>query len=244
MGQDSIFITGAGSGIGRATAELFASHGWFVGAYDVDEDAVRGLRDALGADRAHAMRVDVTDVSSLNDAVAAFAERTGGTMGVLFNNAGILSMGRFEDIPLERHHEIIDVNVGGSINTIMAALDVLKATDGARIISTSSASALYGVPEHASYSASKFADHGILVSDVMPAYVSTPMVTDHVGPRTFVDAMGVQLTAEDVAEKVWYAAHHHKTHHVIGDTKTLTGAAAMFGPAKLFRRMLKAMRSR
>ncbi len=257
MARESIFITGAGSGIGHATARLFASRGWFVGLYDVDEEAVRSLRDALGDENATCARVDVTDIESLRSAVEVFSDRTGGTMDVLFNNAGILSMGRFEEIPLERHHRIIDVNVNGSINTIMAAFDLLRDTDGARIISTSSASALYGVPEHASYSASKFAlraltesleiefaRHGIEVSDVMPAYVSTPMVTEHEEPATTVKSMGVSLSAEDVAQKVWHAAHNHKTHHVLGDAQTRAGAAAMFGPAGLFKRALRRMLSR
>src|SRR5688572_10862022 len=107
--RPSIFITGAAAGIGRATAVLFASRGWLVGLYDVDESGVEGLRRQLGEANALAGKLDVTDGAAFNVALQRFFAAAGERLDVMFNNAGIVAVGEFDQIPLARHHAIVDV---------------------------------------------------------------------------------------------------------------------------------------
>jgi NAD(P)-dependent dehydrogenase (short-subunit alcohol dehydrogenase family) len=98
----SILITGAASGIGRATALHFAAQGWFVGCIDLNRTALDALRDEIGAQRAQFSAFDITDRVALLDAVGRFGAATGGTLDLLFNNAGIDAKGRFADMAWER----------------------------------------------------------------------------------------------------------------------------------------------
>ena len=77
MGNKSIFITGAGSGIGRATAELFHEKGWFVGCYDVDTAALQRLQEALG-DHCTTSTLDVRDKEAFDAAMTDFSKCTDG----------------------------------------------------------------------------------------------------------------------------------------------------------------------
>jgi NAD(P)-dependent dehydrogenase (short-subunit alcohol dehydrogenase family) len=219
VSQPAIFITGAAAGIGRATAELFASRGWFVGLYDVNEPGVGELAQQLGT-KTCAGKLDVTDPAAFAAALAQFWHAAGQRLDLLFNNAGIVAVDGFERIPLARHHAIVDVNFKGVINGFHAAADYLKRTPGARVISMSSASAMYGTPDFASYCATKFgvkgltealniewARHGVTVMDVLPLFVDTPMVRNFEMHPKSMDTLGMGLVAQDIARTVWRAAH-------------------------------------
>lgn len=229
----SIFITGAAAGIGRATARFFARKDWFVGLYDVDTAGLAQLADELGTvhgtPNITSGELDVTDPAQYEQAVASFLAASGGRMDVLFNNAGILKMGNFEDVDPAIQRKTVEVNVNGVVNGIAAALGALKATakahGDARIVSTASASAIYGIPELAVYSASKhavramteafsieFEPHGIHVSDVLPSYVDTGMVRNQEHKSKGFEATGVAHTPEDIAKLVWKAAHGEEIH--------------------------------
>ncbi|MFH1984185.1 MAG: SDR family oxidoreductase [Pseudomonadota bacterium] len=225
----SIFITGAASGIGRETALLFAERGWFVGLFDVAESALIGLCEQIGGERACCLQADVTSEESLRQAADLMATRTGGRLDVLFNNAGVLFMGHHHSIPLAAQARTVDVNLTGVLTGIAACLPLLMKTPGARIISMSSASALYGTPELAVYSATKaavgaltealnieFESLGIHVCDVMAPYVATPMITGASRAATSVSRLGVHITPRQVAEVVWVAAHRKKLHWKVG----------------------------
>jgi NAD(P)-dependent dehydrogenase (short-subunit alcohol dehydrogenase family) len=214
----SIFITGAAAGIGRAAARHFAARGWFVGLFDIDSDGVHALAAELGADRALAGRLDVVDAGSWQAALENFFQRAG-RLDVLLNNAGILASGPFESIPLARQQLIVDINVKGVLNGCYLALPFLQRTPGARVINMASASAIYGQPALATYSATKFAvrgltealdleweAHGIKVMDILPLFVQTAMVKD-MNARS-IARLGVNLTAEDIATTIWDAAHY------------------------------------
>lgn len=227
--RKNIFVTGAASGIGRETARLFAEHGWFVGLFDVNMDGLAAVRDEIGADNCCVQEVDVTDPTSVQRAVETYLQQTNGRMDVLFACAGILQMGDNADIPLARQTAIVDVNIAGVLTTIHAGLPALKDTPGAHIVSMCSASALYGVPGFAVYSASKFfvrgltealnieyERHGITVSDILVAFVETPMVTDADVKMDSIERMGVNVQPRQVAEAVWNAAHGRKVHWFVG----------------------------
>lgn len=223
--KKTIFITGAASGIGRETALLFAARGWFVGIADIDAVGLAQLAREIGEENCKALELDVTDVAQYRQAITRFVASTRGRLDVLFNNAGILRMGRNEDIPLAQQYLTLDINVKGVLNGIHCALPALRTTAGAHIVTMCSTSAIYGMPELAVYSASKHAVHaltdaldleleryGIVVSDIMAPYVNTPMVTAASTQASSVRSTGVNVQPQQVAEVVWKAAHGHKRH--------------------------------
>ena len=223
----TLFVTGAASGMGRATAKLFAEQGWFVGAYDVDEAGLKSLGDETGG---LVRRLDVTDKVDYDAAVAEFGEATGGRMDMLYNNAGIGHSGWFEDVPYEDTRRLIDINFIGVVNGIYAALPLLKATPNSLCFTTSSSSATYGMPRIAIYAATKFAikgltealsvefeRHGVRVSDVLPGLIDTAILDNtpnHSGdgdsglrPQDNAPQEGPfrLMPAESVAECAWQA---------------------------------------
>jgi len=252
--QRTIFITGAGAGIGRATACLFASRGFLVGLYDVDEKGLEGTLDLFdGNARANAVKelLDVTSETAFNDATRRFSEKTSGALDVLFNCAGILRMGRFEDIPLAEYDKEIAINFRGVIIGARAALPLLLRGEMKRIVNMSSASAVYGTPDLAVYSATKFAvrgltealdlelgDRGIRVCDVMPGYVDTGMVQSQTFRPKTLEKLGVKLTADNVAKRVWDAAHGKDVHYFLENDVALLSRIGSLVPG-LGRRIMK-----
>lgn len=214
--QKKVFITGAASGIGRATAELFAARGWRVGLADRDEAGVADLAAQLGEAAAVACPCDVTQPDSISRALAALCGDEGG-LDLLVNNAGVLHIGPFEELPPAAHRQLIDVNARGVVETLLAAFPLLARSRGG-VVNLASASAAYGSPDYATYSATKmfvrglsealdieWRRHGIRVAYLMPAFVRTPMIA---GERSgAMDRLGVQLEPGHVAEVIWRAAH-------------------------------------
>ena len=250
--MESIFITGAGAGIGRATAHHFAARGWFVGAADLDEESLQSLQAELGGACCSIHVTDVVDAASVRQALAGFAARTDGQLDVLHNNAGLLRVGRFEEIHLEDHRQLVDVNLTGLINVLHTAFPYLRDTPGARVVNMSSASAIHGTPDFASYSATKhgvramtealnieWEGYDIRVCDLMPPFVDTGMVSSNEAWSSMFKTMGIGLTAEDVAEEVWKLARSAELHRPI--TQRMRGLWTVSGalPAKATRRIMK-----
>ncbi|WP_111655727.1 SDR family oxidoreductase [Isoalcanivorax indicus] len=244
----TILITGAASGIGAATARLFHQRGWQVGLLDISADALATLASELG--NAWHQPLDVRDAEAAQQAVNDFAHSAGG-LRVLFNCAGVLQVGHFEDISAAAHARIIGINVQGVINMTLAALPWLQGAREPLVINMSSASALYGVPHLASYSASKFAvrgltealdiewrRHGIRVCDLMPPFVNTPMVRDQPFRAPVVDRLGVHLSAEDIAEAAWKALKKPAVHHPIGLQFAGTMLLEKLAPRAFTRRLM------
>ena len=217
----SIFITGAGSGIGLATARMLTADGWKVGLCDLDRDR---LVEAFGS-QANIYKADVRSFTEIKAAIEGFSQKCGGALGALFNSAGILDMRAFKETPIERMESIIDVNVKGVLNSIAAAMPMLKKGKDSKIVTMSSASAMYGVAEQAVYSASKFAvrgltealnieleSEGIWVCDVMVGYVRTPMVLQATTKAKSVSILGVNVEPEQVAATVARALSGRKVH--------------------------------
>ncbi len=146
MARKAIFITGGGSGIGRAVARHFAGRGWFVGIADVNSAGIDETAALLpeGATSRHVM--DVRDRDQWKGALNAFAAASGGRLDVLFNNAGIGSGGQFMDMAPEEADRLIAINFGGVVNGIYAALPLLRATPGSTILNTGSASGFTASP--------------------------------------------------------------------------------------------------
>jgi NAD(P)-dependent dehydrogenase (short-subunit alcohol dehydrogenase family) len=246
---NNILITGAASGIGAATARLFHQHGWQVGLLDINHQALTQLAGELG-NVWHA-ELDVADPAAVKVALADFCALHGGQLRLLFNSAGILQCGHFEDIELSEHARILQINVQGLLNMTHAAFPYLKATPGAQVINMGSASGLYGVPHLASYSASKFAvrgltealdlewaKHGIRVGDLMPPFVSTPMLNNQRFQAPVLRRLGVNLEAEAVAHAALAQSHSRAVHRPISRQFKLLYWSGQLTPAWLTRRIM------
>ncbi len=155
-------ITGAGSGIGKATALAFLKDGWNVALVGRRQNVLEEALAEAGADAAHGIAVpaDVSDpqsVAALFDAV----KKRYGRVDVLFNNAGLNAPGvPFEDLPYEKWKAVVDTNLSGSFLCAQAAFRVMKeqTPQGGRIINNGSISAHVPRPDSAPYTASK---HGV-----------------------------------------------------------------------------------
>jgi len=222
-----IFITGAGSGIGRATARLFAERGWFVGVADINASSAAETASLIAEHQRATSIFDVRDRAAWTRAIRAFAEISGGRLDVLFNNAGIAHGGWFEDVSPEDAETTIDVNLKGALNGIYTSLPLLKQTPGARIINTASVAGLVGAPRMAAYTASKFAVRGlsealdlefsrfgVRVVCLAPWFIDTALLDTPMSsaggraPRQNLTDGGVAIHPPELAAaRAWDAAH-------------------------------------
>lgn len=146
------FITGAGSGIGAATAERLAGQGWKLALVDLDEANVQATAARCGADAA-AFGADITDSESLAAAVDATVELFGG-IDLCFANAGIATEGTIRHTEPEVFAVQVDVNLVGTYRTVHACLPHLIASKGYMLLNAS-ASAIAAPPGLGAYGASK-----------------------------------------------------------------------------------------
>lgn len=177
-------VTGAASGIGRATAEKLVRRGARVVLTDRDEAGLREVAESTGA--LHAAAVDVTD----HEAVMAFAAGVGAEVDVLLNIAGVSTWGGVDTLAHEDWRQMVEVNLMGPINMIEAFVPgMMERGRGGHLVNVSSAAGLLGLPWHGAYSASKFGlrgVHEVLRFDlrrydigatlVCPGAVDTPLV--------------------------------------------------------------------
>lgn len=224
-GRKAIFITGAASGMGLETARLFAAKGWFIGGFDVNDAGLAALRDELGPDNCLVRRLDVTDREDYRAALTAFGDATGGSMDILYNNAGIGRGGPFADQPFEDVLAVVNVNLIGVLIGIHGAVPLLKATPGSMCFTTSSSSATFGMPGIAVYSATKhavkgltealsieFRAFGIKVADVLPGLIDTPILPPGAVANAPKEGPFRAIPPADVAKVVWEAYHSDKLH--------------------------------
>jgi NAD(P)-dependent dehydrogenase (short-subunit alcohol dehydrogenase family) len=181
-------VTGAASGIGRATCERLADEGARLVCADVQADALAETAKACaqrGAE-AEAVLCDVADPAQVSAAVQRAIDRFG-RLDVLCNVAGILRFDHTLELGLEQWRRILDVNLTGTFLCCQAALPHLLATGG-NIVNVSSTSALAGLAYGAAYSSSKggvlaltrtlaveFGKRGVRVNAVCPGSITTPM---------------------------------------------------------------------
>lgn len=250
--EKSILITGAARGIGAATARLFHAKGWKLVLMDLDLKILEEVFSFLPKDKAILLQADVSKLEQLEECKSQIDEFCGGQLNVLFNNAGVVFVGAFDELPLEKQHRIVDVNLKGVLNLTYLCLPFLKARKSSNIISMSSASAIYGNPEIPVYAATKsaiqsltegwsiaFESYGINCSDVSPIFVSTRMVTDNYGKYRKMEEKDVRIKPEDVAEVVWKAVHSNRIHWYVGrDTKAFA-ALSRFLPQRAARYFTK-----
>lgn len=174
-----VFLTGAGSGIGKAVAARVAAEGAEVVSVDLSADHI---------ETGHGLACDVSDPEAVDAAIAATVERLGG-LDVVFNIAGI---GHFRNSHEETHAafaKVVAVNLTGTFNVCRAALPHLLGNEnGGAIVNTASTAGLMGQPWSAAYCASKggvvmltkalayeYRDRNVRVNAVAPGGVDTPI---------------------------------------------------------------------
>ncbi|MGH3725039.1 MAG: SDR family oxidoreductase [Mycobacterium sp.] len=230
------FVTGAASGIGRATALRLAREGaeLFLTDRSVDglESAVEEITAAGGVVSAH-RALDISDY----DAVAAFAAdilATHQSMDVLLNIAGISVWGSVDRLTHQQWRSVVDINLMGPIHVIESFVPaMIKARNGGQIVNVSSAAGLVALPWHAAYSASKYGLRGVSevlrfdlarykigVTVVVPGAVNTPLV--HTVDIAGVDRdnpnvskwmnrfVGHAVTPEKAADRIVHGIRHNR----------------------------------
>jgi NAD(P)-dependent dehydrogenase (short-subunit alcohol dehydrogenase family) len=160
MNKKTVLITGSSTGIGHATAKLFADKGWNAVATMRD---VSAAGDLAGRDNVLVSRLDVTDPGSIDQAIKTSIERFG-KLDAVINNAGYGQYGIFETIPQESIQSNFDVNVFGVMNVIRAIVPVFRKQKEGLILNVSSAGGLVGLPSISIYISTKFALEGFTES--------------------------------------------------------------------------------
>jgi dihydroanticapsin dehydrogenase len=184
-------VTGAGSGIGRATAIRFAEEGARVTCVDLDQEAVEAVAAEIGPQDAHAAVADVSDPRAVRVYTEATVERWGG-LHVVFNNAGVNIPGVFHEVPDEVVDRTLNVNVKGCIYGCRYAIPHMLRGGGGSLINTSSVNGLVAEPYLAIYATSKgaivmlskgialdYAKQGIRCNAIAPGWVDTPINYAH-----------------------------------------------------------------
>jgi NAD(P)-dependent dehydrogenase (short-subunit alcohol dehydrogenase family) len=258
-GRKTIFITGAGSGIGRATALLFASEGWFCGLFDVNEAGLGETVAQMPEGSFIAGTFDVRDRDGWAGGVAAFGEATGGKMHGLFNNAGIGRHGPYENIAQDEADLVVDVNLKGVLNGIYACLPLLEATRGSRIVNTASTAGLVGSPKLAVYSATKFAvrglsealdveftPKGIRVIALCPWFVETPILdmgaSEGANDQMRAGLAGLEIyPVEMAAQRTWDAFHGEAGIVKVGKAADRAHFFSRFFPGYLKTQLIKGL---
>ncbi|MGW4354071.1 SDR family NAD(P)-dependent oxidoreductase [Nocardia sp. NPDC004582] len=198
-----VVITGAGSGIGRATVHRILAEGGQVVGADVNEaglaETAKQAAENGNGDRLTTLTVDISDEASVKAGVAAAVEALGG-IDALINAAGILRSAHTHEQPVEDFSKIIAINLTGTFLMIKESLPQLLASDKGVIVNFTSTSAFFAHPYMSAYAASKggimsmthalaaeYSKQGLRVVAVAPGSISSDMTSGR-GPGLPADA--------------------------------------------------------
>jgi 3alpha(or 20beta)-hydroxysteroid dehydrogenase len=225
------YVTGGGSGIGRAIAHRLSAAGARMFVLDIDEASARRTADEVGGT---AVAADVADADAMAAALDGIAAEAG-RIDIAVNNAGIaLELTRIEETTPEHFETHLRVNTLGILNGMRHAARHMP--DGAAIVNTASVLGLLATPGYASYAASKFAvvgitkiaavelgPRGIRVNAVAPTTVNTPMLDTFPAAQQEADAYAKASALGRIIEPEHVAALVHFL--VADDCPVITGQA-------------------
>lgn len=192
-------VTGAGSGIGRATAHRLVQDGWTVACLDIEEQAVLDTVEVVGGDEgnAFAVRCDVRSEEDVAAAVRTVVERTG-SIDALVNCAGICGLAHTTQVSLAEWNRFVAINLTGTFMVIRECMEELLRSGGA-VVSMSSITGHQGRPYLAAYSATKggvealtralaveYGGRGVRFNCVAPGSIDTPL-RDRLAPPDDAD---------------------------------------------------------
>jgi len=212
-------ITGAGSGIGRATAERLAAEGAIIVATDIDAAGLAETARIIGADAGTVTTVvgSVAEPSDVAEMINAAIDGYG-RIDVLCNIAGILRFNNLADTSLDEWNQIIAVNLTGTFLMCQAAMPHLLESGG-NIVNTASTAALGGHPWTSAYSASKggivalssnlaieFGKRGVRTNIVAPGSIETPIQNQFFFPEGADKALLHRIMAFDKSRPASYVA--------------------------------------
>src|SRR3990172_3340864 len=219
LGGRVALITGAGSGIGEATARRFAAEGAIVVVNDVDVEGGRAVAGAIQKDggKAQAVGANVTRRDEVEQLVAR-AVGEFGRLDVLINNAGINRDAMSHKMTEEQWDQVLAVNLKGTFLCAQAALPKMRERNWGRVVNTSSVGSLGNIGQ-ANYSASKagvigltrtlaleYAKYGVTVNCIAPGAVMTPMLAGV--PDPIKEKITAQIPMGRIADPAEIAAVH------------------------------------
>lgn len=185
-----VLITGAGSGLGRATAEVLAAAGMRIVAADLRADTAAATTARLDGAEALAIGLDVRDAASADAAVRAAVERFG-RLDVLINNAGTDVTKVFDEMSADEWGRVLDVNLRGPMTMTQAALPALRRAGRGHVVNITSTAAKRAWTEATAYHASKWGllgfshslhaearRYGVKVTAVVCGGMRTPFILD------------------------------------------------------------------
>ncbi len=242
----SIFITGAASGIGRASAQRFAAEGWRLGLADIDAETLSRVHAELASAQLQVYVVDVCDEQALAAALADFCAEEG--LDVLLNNAEVALHGALHEISLAAHRQLIEVNVLGLIHAAWLAYPHLCRRQGL-LINMSSTTAIFGTPQRASYSASKFAVRGLTEALANEWAGDGVSVCDLMPPLPAEQGWAERLRLGspdviDIAEQVWQLTQERRLHNLVGLPFKLLSTLSGWLPDTANRRIMQLLSRR
>jgi NADP-dependent 3-hydroxy acid dehydrogenase YdfG len=187
-----VVITGASSGIGKATAKLLAKHGSYVVLGARNQQALKDVADEI-AEFGGKAACQVTDVRHREDlaGLVKFAEERGGRLDVMVNCAGIGPISRFDALDVEGWDAMIDVNLRGTLYGIAAALPVFARQGSGHLINIVSTAGLKMLPTMGVYAATKNA-----------VRTATEILRQEAGPHLRITEISPGMTATNIGDGI------------------------------------------
>jgi NAD(P)-dependent dehydrogenase (short-subunit alcohol dehydrogenase family) len=259
-------ITGGGSGIGRALAKAMAMRGAIVVITDINQDSAAAVARECG-EKATSFQLDVRDAHAVKELIDTVYS-THSRLDFMFNNAGIGASGEAHEIPAALWDRIIDINIKGVINGVLAAYPIMVKQGSGHIINTASLAGLGASPLLAPYAMTKHAvvglssslrieaaAHGVNVNVLCPGAIETPILDSSTpsdlptvawmpDTRRFLTSLaGAPYPVDKFAEEALRSIEQNRAVIVIPGKARIAWKMGRFFPALVEKLSLKAVKT-